>query len=540
MRKFVLAGLIGLWTAPAIAEDIAVLLGNRDHNRAGVVSDADAVFDLQFPLRRAGFNVVSGRDVTADELEIVLDAVLDRLDASDRLVFVMAGHVVSRGSNSLYLPSDANPANGLRLSRSALSIPEVMQIAASRPGGAVVAIGTERGSIQRLDDRWREGLGGTEIPQGVTLVTGSPEAVTEFVDDVVLNDSVAMLDGVRQFRGAVAVEGFVSHMHPFLGGGESVDSAALLEEGFWDAVETLGTTEAVESYLRRYPNGTFEDDAQALLRDLRERPQREAEAAEAALGLNRDTRRAIQRALVLLGYNTRGIDGIFGRGSRAAIRGWQGDNELFESGYLDRAQLVMLNAQAEDRRAELEAEAAERARLEAAREDGVWRRTVQDDTPEGYRAYLERYPDGTYEADALRRLRQFERQARRQARAEERLFWDEVRQSGTAESYRQYLERYPEGSFVGDAQASLAEIEAQVDTAQLAAVENQVLGNPVLRLLAERRLAELGLEPGRADGRFDDDTRRAVRRFQRERGLEVTGYVDQPTAVRMLSEAINQ
>ena len=163
MRKFVLAGLIGLWTAPAIAEDIAVLLGNRDHNRAGVVSDADAVFDLQFPLRRAGFNVVSGRDVTADELEIVLDAVLDRLDASDRLVFVMAGHVVSRGSNSLYLPSDAHPANGLRLSRSALSIPEVMQIAASRPGGAVVAIGTERGSIQRLDDRWREGLGGTEM-----------------------------------------------------------------------------------------------------------------------------------------------------------------------------------------------------------------------------------------------------------------------------------------------------------------------------------------------------------------------------------------
>ncbi len=314
----------------------------------------------------------------------------------------------------------------------------------------------------------------------------------------------------------------------------------LPEEGYWAAVQDLGTSEAVESYLRRYPRGAFKAEADALLSDIRERPQREAEAAEAALRLDRNTRRAIQRALVLLGYDTRGIDGIFGRGTRNGIRNWQGDNNLFASGYLDRPQLAMLNAQAEDRRAELEEEAQERARLDAAREGTVWRRTERTDTPEAYRSYLERYPDGLYVEDAQRRLRQFERQARREARAEERLLWDEVRQNGSAESYRLYLERYPNGSFVGEAQAALAELEAQVDTARLTEIENQVLGNPVIRLLAERRLAELGLDPGRVDGQFDENTRRAVRRFQRARDIGVTGYVDQATAVRMLAEAIGR
>lgn len=542
MRIFMLAGLMSLWAGSALANDVAVLLGNRDHTRAGTVAGADAVFDLQFPLRQAGFDVISGRDVSGEELEFVLDSVLDRLDDADRLIFVLAGHVVSRGSNSIYLPTEANPTNGLRMSRNALSIPEIMQIAATRPGGAVVAIGTERGSVRRLDDRWREGIGGTEIPQGVTLVTGTPEAVTEFVDLVVLDETTPMLDGVRNFDGEVAVEGFVSHRTPFLGEslGSTQDADALIEEGYWAAVQDLGTSEAVESYLRRYPRGAFKAEADALLSDIRERPQREAEAAEAALRLDRNTRRAIQRALVLLGYDTRGIDGIFGRGTRNGIRNWQGDNNLFASGYLDRPQLAMLNAQAEDRRAELEEEAEERARLEAAREGTIWRRTERADTPEAYRSYLERYPDGLYVEDAQRRLRQFERQARREARAEERLFWDEVRQNGSAESYRLYLERYPNGSFVGEAQAALAELEAQVDTARLTEIENQVLGNPVIRLLAERRLAELGLDPGRVDGQFDENTRRAVRRFQRARDIEVTGYVDQATAVRMLAEAIGR
>ena len=62
----------------------------------------------------------------------------------------------------------------------------------------------------------------------------------------------------------------------------------------------------------------------------------------------------------------------------------------------------------------------------------------------------------------------------------------------------------------------------------------QVAGTRVARRLVENRLASLGLDPGPVDGEFDDDTRRALRRYQEARGLNVTGYVNQATMVRIL------
>ena len=65
-------------------------------------------------------------------------------------------------------------------------------------------------------------------------------------------------------------------------------------------------------------------------------------AIEKELGLTRTDRREIQRRLTLMDYNTRGVDGVFGNGSRTAIRQWQRDNDQPSSGYLDLNQLVFL------------------------------------------------------------------------------------------------------------------------------------------------------------------------------------------------------
>ena len=79
----------------------------------------------------------------------------------------------------------------------------------------------------------------------------------------------------------------------------------------------------------------------------------------------------------------------------------------------------------------------------------------------------------------------------------------------------------------------------QEDTAAVVAAaeaeEAKVVGNGVLRLLVENRLAAAGEDPGTIDGRFDKTTRRAIRRFQRDQGLTVTGYVTQATMVRLLA-----
>ena len=69
--------------------------------------------------------------------------------------------------------------------------------------------------------------------------------------------------------------------------------------------------------------------------------------AEHALGLTRRERRGVQRRLVLIGYDTHGIDGVFGPDTRAAIRAWQADAALTATGYLDAGAKVALIAATE-------------------------------------------------------------------------------------------------------------------------------------------------------------------------------------------------
>jgi len=66
---------------------------------------------------------------------------------------------------------------------------------------------------------------------------------------------------------------------------------------------------------------------------------------ERLLGLTSDERREIQRRLTLLGYNTRGIDGSFGRNTRRALASWQRDEGLRASGYVTADQLRELRFQ---------------------------------------------------------------------------------------------------------------------------------------------------------------------------------------------------
>ena len=72
-------------------------------------------------------------------------------------------------------------------------------------------------------------------------------------------------------------------------------------------------------------------------------------AVEKNLALTRTDRSEIQRRLVLLDYNTRGVDGVFGNGTRAAISQWQSDNDQPSSGYLDLNQLVILREMSQEK-----------------------------------------------------------------------------------------------------------------------------------------------------------------------------------------------
>lgn len=68
----------------------------------------------------------------------------------------------------------------------------------------------------------------------------------------------------------------------------------------------------------------------------------QARAAEEALNLTRKESREVQRRLTLLGFDTRGVDGIFGDGTRGAILSWQKVNQQGNFGYLSEDQIKLL------------------------------------------------------------------------------------------------------------------------------------------------------------------------------------------------------
>lgn len=66
--------------------------------------------------------------------------------------------------------------------------------------------------------------------------------------------------------------------------------------------------------------------------------------AEAVLNLSRQQRADVQAGLTRRGFDTRGVDGIFGRGTRNAIASWQRANDFQATGYLTAQQFERLTA----------------------------------------------------------------------------------------------------------------------------------------------------------------------------------------------------
>jgi len=534
--KALVLGVVVLAPFGAQAEDAALLLVGDNYRRLPDTGGASEARGLGQMLTASGFRVVTAIDEDAEDAARAMEDFRVLAERADRVFVLVAGHVVSSAREAWLLAPYATRPTDITIGGNAVPLGPLFDIAAAHPGEAVLMVAP-------TDDA-PDGAGLTTgfalvPPQGVTLVTGALDDVIDVARDVALVPGRS-LAGVAQ---DVAVSGFVSSAMPFLPApaGTAPEPAPTpdRESVFWDVVKGRGDRAAYEAYLDAFPNGRYAALARAALSEFATSADARAEAAEAALALDRDTRRGIQRDLSLLGFDPRGIDGIFGPGSRAAITAWQRANGHTDTGFLTADQVRAMADSAAIRAAELEREAAARKAEEEQRDTSYWRETGRGADEAGLRAYLARYPDGLFSDIAELRLTEIEADKRGAAAAEERVLWDRVRGNDTEASYSNYLRQYPTGTFADAARARLAELRSAANSsaavADAKAEEGRVAGNGVTRLLIENRLAAAGFDPGAVDGTFDKETRRAIRRFQRARNIEVTGYVTQATMVRLLT-----
>lgn len=482
--------MVGLFAAGgAAAADVALVIGNRDYRAAadapGARRDAREVAEA---LRERGYRVILGLNLDRREMADKLKELERRIDEADRVVVYYSGLALHGGGHTWLAPVDQRNDSLVEVVLGGVPLDLVLRLIERKRGRAVLFIDAAYREGFRARSHAKPGLGKIEPPEGVLVVSAAPPG-----------EALA-----RRPRGEISPFARTV-VERFLRPGRKVRRALRdLPPPIW----TAGRVRPGLSLVPRDRGPLGEHELDAVER-------------EAALGLTRTQRREVQRALVILGYDPRGVDGIFGPGTRRAIRAWQRDNELPVTGYLDREQLRLLRRQAgldSDR---------------GSADDDYWARTGAFGTAEGYRSYLARYPEGRHAAEAREQLKRIARAGTDSEAAREFDYWRRVRRSDRPEDYRAYLERYPTGIWKPEAEARLAELSAAPDPARREAELGLTRSD---RLSVEQRLAWLGFPPGPQDGFFDADTRWAIRSYQESRGYQATGYLDRETLAGIMRE----
>jgi peptidoglycan hydrolase-like protein with peptidoglycan-binding domain len=558
MRQLLLSSVLFCAASLAQAQDAALIVGITDYAALPDVTGGIEVAQAGAALNTAGFRVFGSGNGATDSTAVQGqgNAFAALSPDADRMVVVLAGQFVNDGTRSWLLTADSPQPAPFTVGQRSLSVETAMMLLAQTPGSAVLVLGEQDSDADIAGPGLLSGIGDLTIPSGVTVVRGDVAAARNLLRDVIAVPGGDVIAAVRKSKSLTA-SGFVPGRLVLVPSGQTpsapvpqatndvvtgvtADLATMFEGSAWEQARKSDTQASYAAYLDRFPNGANAGDAVARLQALRD-PNLALKQAEDDLKLPVEARRAVQRNLQVLGFDTRGIDGIFGPGTRGAIKTWQGQNNTAQTGYLTADTIGRINDQAARRAAELELQAEQRRAANRAADRTDWEKAAATGTIASLREYLEKHPDGQFAAQAGKAIEERQRAARTAAARDDMQDWDGVAATNTIDAYNGYLAAHPNGGFRDEAAARIRQLQqavaAQQDNSAAAATERQLALDPISLRLVEARLQQLGLQPGAVDGRIDADTRGAIRRYQRDRQLTASGYLDQATVSQMLTDA---
>ena len=511
------------------AADLALIISNGDYDNLSEQRKISRKHDdLVEAFKEQGFEVIEGADLTRLEMLALAKRADSISEAVENFVILLSGNIVNDGQQTWVLPVDTAGDTLLEAAFGAPTLDTFLSMAGAKPGHASVFIGISDVDPNR-NSGLKSGLADANIPQGVLLVSGQADDIEELLTDDLLGSnrpmSVLLANPSR-----IDVAGYVSPDNGLNSPSATAETPTpgnwvdfVAEQTLWAVADKSNNRDDLEEYLRRFPNGIFAQAARARLATTA--PAIVAptpEEGEAALGLSRTERRNIQEDLTLLGFDTRGVDGILGRGSRAAIAAWQDSQRLDATGYLTDPQITQLREQAD----------AERTIQEAA-DRRYWNAVGSSGRMADLQAYLDRYPAGIYADEARELLAVYEAE---EATQRDNDAWSAAVAGSTANSYRAYLAEFPQGIYATVAKQRIETLDPDdsTDVNAAKAAEARLNLNVATRLLIENRLKSAGFNPGRLDGVFDSSTRKAITKYQKDRGLNQTGYIDAATVRALL------
>ena len=532
--RALMTALFVILALPATARDLALVIGNEDYTELEPVRRADNLTGLIDALERGGMEVIAGTNMTAPEMNALVDRWVLRLDDADRLLVVLYGRFVTSDRDRYLVGVDRQVTDMVTLGDSVLFTGALETILASLPRGRSILVLGDDGEDRPYGDYLTRGIGEIDSQPDFVVVAGQVRRVNAFVADVLADPSETYdVSDARARR--IALFGLKEGPMSFLGDGQigpEGPGGDRREAAAWAEAERVDTESAYLGYLEQFPFGPNAATARSRLDAFAQDPIRLAQAGEQRLNLSRDDRRLIQAQLTTLGYDTRGVDGIFGQGTRGAISAYQETKGLNRTGYLDAALVALIDSDAARAEAEQAANRAEQERADRA----YWRETGRGQSVAGLRAYLQRFPEGLFADQARRRLQA----ATGPVGDPDREAFERARAADTVDAYRRYLLERPGGRFQDQARRRIAAIQGGGTGPSRDAIEAEraLSLNSITRTLIEERLRVFGANPGRVDGVFDEQFRSALRAYQNARGLPPTGYMSQEAVVLLLADSI--
>ncbi|MDQ2095094.1 peptidoglycan-binding domain-containing protein [Rhodalgimonas zhirmunskyi] len=516
----------------AAAADLALILANGDYTTrpdtstegAGALADA---------LRGAGWTVFYAEEADAEEMQALARKLRDRLGSdgagNDRVIIALSGRYANNGRDSWLMARTRRAPDAFNVGAHGLPVAPMADLAAMAPGQAVMIIGLPGETDEsEIGPGLSAGIARMTLPQGVTLIEGPLQQIGTWVGDALLDPGLTLNGALAALPKDARARGFRSDAVHFAADAGAASRAG--EIAYWSAARDIGGDAGYAAYLSRYPQGIFAKEARAALEKTPAAkppsPEELAQERETALGLTRAQRRAVQQNLDLLAYNPKGIDGVFGPGTRTALTAWQKAQGYTPNGYLTQTQIAELQRQADVRTAELARE-RELARQEREKADRAYWQSLGR-TEADMSAYLDRYPEGLFAKEAKDSLGRFTAQREEEARRKMEKDWRAAEDAATIKAYQAFINAHPESRHVEQARARIATLRGEVPAnPPLERAERQVVPNRTAALLVEQLLETKGYGPGPVDGTFDNRTRQAIARFQEAGGLPKTGYMDQ-------------
>ncbi|MGF1626217.1 MAG: caspase family protein [Alphaproteobacteria bacterium] len=412
---------------------VALVIGNSAYEQVAVLNnprnDAAAISNA---LRALDFTVIERLDVGREGVFDALREFSAALTPGSLALFYYAGHGVQIDDTNYVVPVDARLDGESSPDLEAVSAADIMGIMeASGARLSVMVLDACRDNpFPELDAQADRGLAVMEAGSGQTLIAyaTAPGAVADDGNGVHSPYTQALLQVIREpgleigliFRkvrrlvrestGGAQIPWVSSTLEDqfFLTRSNAPPDAATSDVLAWQSIQQIDDVspraDALRHYLDRFPDGRFAMLAVLQLRDMGaagaatggdtvSRTVSRDELVEEEQGLPVFDRQRVQQALKLLDLYYGEIDGVFGPGTREAIRRFQTGLSASATGYLTHGEKLGLSVAAAD-------QAAQRA-YEIATEARAARQRALEIATGGVAVVSGHFSDGAYTGEAL-------------------------------------------------------------------------------------------------------------------------------------------